>query len=268
MSIAVYLPPELLAHIRHVFLSEPDFLVATSWTNLDDLIRDRPVSVVILDPSADGIVNIDAVASILNRFPSLPLVGYVTLTPKSFGAIAQLSRRGLDNVVLHRFDDSRERLQQMVGRLSADPATTRMLDVMTPMLRMVPLPVARAVREMFDKPHRYLSVLDLAMTAGCPTVTLYRQFDTAKLPSPKKLLIAAKLMRGLTYLRDPGYAVRDVAAKLGYRTPRIFAAHAVEVFNVTPARLRSRISADDALAHMLRWLDLPETNRPPRQWPS
>ena len=269
MSIAVYLPEALLAHIRHVFQAEPDFLVAKSWTELDTLIRDHPVSVVILDPAADGIVNIDAVASILNRFPSLPLVAYVTFSPQSFGAVAQLARRGLDHVVLHRFDDSRERLQQMIGRVRMDPMTVRSLEVMAPMLKLVPLPVARAVREMFDKPHRYQSVLDLALTAGCPAVTIYRHFESAKLPSPKKLLIAAKLLRGLSYLRNPGFTVHQVAIKLGYHTPRIFSAHAVEVFGITPARLRSRVSSDDAFAQMLRWLGLPDANRPhPRRWPS
>ncbi|MDO8501368.1 MAG: AraC family transcriptional regulator [Gemmatimonadaceae bacterium] len=259
MSIAVFLPPQLLAHVRHVFASEPDFIVANSWDNLDIIIRRDPVTVVILDPSADGVMNTDAVAGLLNRYPSLPLVAYVMLSPKSFGAIAQLSRRGLEHVVLHRFDDSRERLQQTIARVKTNPPTKRFVAALAPSLRLVPLPLARAVHDMFDKPHIYGSVLDLAMVAGVPAISVYRHFDIARLASPKKMLVASRLLRGVTYLRDPGYSVREVALKLGYRHPRIFTAHVIEVFEMTPTRLRTRLTEDDAMASLMRWLDFQES---------
>jgi AraC-like DNA-binding protein len=211
LSIAVFLPPQLLAHVRHVFINEEDFFIASSWKELEEIIRREPVTVVILDPAADGVVDIDAVAGLLHRFPSLPLVGYVMLSPTAFGAIAQLSRLGLDHVVLHRFGDSREGLQQTIARVRATPPSLKLMALLAPALRQVPHKLARAIGDMFERPHCYTSVLDLATTAGLPSVSVYRYFDGAKLTSPKKLLIAAKLCRGLTYLRDPGYSVREVA---------------------------------------------------------
>jgi hypothetical protein len=77
--------------------------------------------------------------------------------------------------------------------------------------------------------------------------------------------MVAKLTRGLTYMRDPGYTLREVAAKLGYRHPRILTAHALEVFNVTPSRIRSRLTDDDAIAMLIRWIDLPDSSVKPRQ---
>lgn len=259
MSIAVYLPPQLLAHVRHVFVSEPDFFVAASWKELDEIIRREPVEVLILDPSADGVVNVDAVASLLNSFPSLPIVGYVMLNPTSFGAIAQLSRRGLSHVVLHRFGDSRERLQQTLARVRSHPPSQRLLNLLAPALRRVPLALTRAVADMFERPHRYSSVLELALTARLPPVSVYRYLESARLASPKKLLIAARMSRGLTYLRDPGYSVSEVATKLGYRHPRIFTAHALEVFDLTPSRLRTRVSEEDANAMLVQWLTMTTT---------
>jgi AraC-like DNA-binding protein len=267
LSIAVFLPSQQLAHVRHVFATEDEFLVAKSWTDLEEIIRRDPVTVVILDPSADGVMNADAVAALLNRFPSLPIVGYVPLTPHAFGAIAQLSRRGLQHVVLHRFDDSKERLQMTIARVRANPPSERVLALLGPALRTVPLTVSRAIRDMFEKPHRYGSVLDLATTAGLPPVSVYRYLDTANIASPKKLLIAAKLTRSITYLRDPGYSVVDVALKLGYRHPRILTAHCLEVFEITPSRLRARLTEDDAIALLIRWVDLPETiSTPGHRW--
>jgi len=266
LSIAVFLPPQLLAHVRHVFVKEPDFFIAGSWKELEDIVRREPVSVVIADPAADGVVDVDAMASLLQRFPSLPLVGYVMLTPTAFGAIAELARRGLNHVVLHKFGDSRERLQQTIARVQTNPASEKVMVRLTPVLRQVPLALSRAVSDMFDRPHRYTSVLELATTAAMPSVSVYRYLDNVHLGSPKKLLIAARLSRGLTYLKDPGYSVREVAIKLGYRHARIFTAHVIEVFEMTPSQLRSRMTEDDALAHLIRWLDLPETRpRPPHK---
>jgi AraC-like DNA-binding protein len=128
---------------------------------------------------------------------------------------------------------------------------------MAPSLRRVPLSLTRAVSELFEKPHRYSSVLDLAMTAKLPPVSVYRYLEGAKLTSPKKLLIAAKMSRGLTYLRDPGYSVAEVAGQLGYTHPRVFTSHALEVFNETPSRLRRRVSEEDATATLLRWISEP-----------
>lgn len=257
MSIAVFLPPQQLAQVRHVFANEPDFIVAGSWENLDQIIRRDPVSVVILDPSADGVVNTDVVAGFLNRFPSLPIVGYVMLNARSFGAIAQLSRRGLEHVVLHRFDDSRERLIQTISRVRTNPPTRRLLAALENSLRLLPLPVARAVRDMFERPHRFTSVLDIATAADVSAIGVYRYFEIAHLASPKRMLVAAKLLRGITYLRDPGYSVREVALKLGYRHPRIFTAHALDVFEITPSRLRTRLTEDDGIAVLAQWVGLP-----------
>ncbi len=89
-------------------------------------------------------------------------------------------------------------------------------------------------------------------------MSVYRYFESVHLGSPKKLMVASRLCRGLTYLKDPGYSVKEVAAKLGYRHSRIFTAHVIDVFEMTPSRLRSRVADDDALALLIRWLDIPE----------
>ncbi len=237
-------------------MHEADFFVAGTWDDLEAIIRREPVDVLIVDPSADGVVNIDAVAGILNVFPSLPLVGYVMLTATSFGAIAQLSRRGLTHVVLHKFGDSRERLQQTIARVRVHPPSQRLLNILGPALKRVPIGLARSIAEMFEKPHRYSSVLDIALAAHLPPVSVYRYLESVKLTSPKKLLIAAKMSRGLTYLRDPGYSVAEVAMKLGYRHPRIFTSHALEVFEQTPSRIRSRVTEEDATTMLVRWVTM------------
>jgi AraC-like DNA-binding protein len=267
VSLAVFLPPQLISHVRNAFAKEAEFFVATSWQHLAEIIQHEPLGAIIVDPAADGVLDVDAVAGILHRFPSLPVVGYVMLTPTSFGAIAELSRRGLKHVVLHRFADSRERLVQTVTRVRGNPPSDKVLGTLGPVLKQVPLALSRAISDMFDRPHRYLSVLDLATAAHMPAVSVYRYLEAAKLGSPKKLLVAAKLSRGLSYLHDPGYSIQQVARKLGYRYTRIFSAHVIEVFDLTPSRVRSRMTEEDAMAHLIRWIDLPDSTALSRHWP-
>jgi len=263
LSIAAFLPQNLLMHVRYVFEAEEKVRAADSWHSLEALIRENAVSVAILDPSASGSTNIDAVARLLARYPSLPIVAYVSLSPASFSAVAQLSRRGLEHVILHRFDDSKVRFQQRIKRVQSSPLTHELLAALAPKLRDMPLPLARAVRDMLERPHRFGSALDLATSAGVPATSLYRSFEAAGLGSPKKLLIAAKVLRGLSYLRDPGYSIRDVAKKLGYRQSRIFTAHILEIFGATPSHIRPRITEAEALKIILAWADLEPKAEPP-----
>ena len=257
MSVAAFLPTRLLTHVKHVFADEPDLLVASSWEELESLIRRKPVSVVILDPSADGIMNVSAVAGLLKRYPSLPLIAYVTLHAPAFNAVAQLGRLGLEDVVLNRFDDAPERFRERVEQVQGNALTHSVLEAITDRLGQLPRQLSVTIENLFDQPHRYTSALDLAMEAGIAIVSVYRNLDTAQLGSPKRLLVAAKVLRGFGYLRDPGYSVLDVSIKLGYKTARIFSQHWVSVFGVTPARVRTRLTDEAAIESVLRWLGTP-----------
>src|SRR6476469_1149304 len=138
-------------------------LVASSWQELESFIRRKPVSVVILDPSADGIMNVSAVATLLKRYPSLPLIAYVTLHAPAFNAVAQLGRLGLEDVVLHHFDDAPERFRERVEQVQGNALTNSVLEALSPRLRLLPRQLAVTIENLFDQPHRYTSALDLGM---------------------------------------------------------------------------------------------------------
>jgi AraC-like DNA-binding protein len=257
LSVAAFLPARLLTHVRHVFADEPELLVASSWQELESFIRRKPVGVVILDPSADGIMNVAAVAGLLKRYPSLPLIAYVTLNAPAFNAVAQLGRMGLEDVVLHHFDDAPDRFRERVEQVEGNALTHSVITAIADRLKQLPRQLSVTVENLFDQPHRYMSALDLGMEAGIAIVSVYRNLDTAQLGSPKRLVIAAKVLRGFGYLRDPGYSVLDVSIKLGYKSARIFSQHWVSVFGVTPARVRTRLTDEAAIESVLRWLGDP-----------
>jgi AraC-like DNA-binding protein len=233
LSVAAFLPSRLLTHVKHVLADEQELFA---------------------DPSADGIMNVSGVAGLLKRYPSLPLIAYVTLHAPQFNAVAQLGRLGLKEVVLHHFDDEPEGFRQRVERVEGNALTHAVIEALRERLGKLPRQLSVAVENLFDQPHRYTSAIDLGMEAGLAIVSVYRNLDSAQLGSPKRLLIAAKVLRGFGYLRDPGYSVLDVSIKLGYKAPRIFSEHWVSVFGVTPARVRTRITDEAAIESVLRWL--------------
>jgi len=254
LSVAAFLPVRLLTHLRHVFADEPDLLIAGSWQELESFIRRKPVSAVVLDPAADGTMNVGAVAGLLKRYPSLPLIAYVTLHAPQFAAVAQLGRLGLKEVVLHRFDDAPEGFKERVERAEGNALTHDVIDALRDRLSQLPRQLSLTVENLFEQPHRYTSALDLSMEAGIAVISVYRNVDGARLGSPKRLLIAAKVLRGFAYLRDPGYSVLDVSVKLGYKTARIFSQHWVSIFGETPARVRTRLTDKAAVDSVLKWL--------------
>ena len=254
MSIAAFLPPQLVSHVRHFLPIDRELLVAESWQELESLIRRKPVSLVILDPAAEGDVNVSAVAGLMKRYPSLPLIAYVTLHAPQFSAVAQLGRLGLKEVVLHRFDDEPESFRQRVERLEGNALTHGVLEALRGRLGLLPRRLAVAIEDLFESPHRYASALDLANRTELAAVSVYRNLDGAQLGSPKRLVIAAKVLKGFGYLRDPGYSVLDVSMKLGYKAARIFAEHWELVFGKTPARVRNRLTDEAAIEGVLRWI--------------
>jgi AraC-like DNA-binding protein len=258
VTVVAFLPERLLAHVRHVFIKDQDFVIAKSWDEVDMMVREKPVTALILDPAADGVMNVEAVMTLLKNYPSLPVVAYAVLNPASFGAMLQLTRAGLQNVVLQRYEDSPQRFRETVERARGNPLKRKMLEGLQPKLSLLPRKLVTTVDEMFEWPHRYASAQDVALRAEMSSVRVYRNFSVAGLGSPKRMLRAAKLLKAVGYLQDRGYSVRDVAKKVGYRNARIFAEHTLDVFELTPSRVRSHLAPEDAVEHLLKWITVVE----------
>jgi len=231
-------------------------IVAKSWAELEHLMHVHPVTLALIDPSADGASRTIEFERLRAAYPSLPLVAYVQLTPSAFRAVSQLSRLGLEHVILYSHDDSPERMITTIDRVRANPLTDRFIAALKPRLDRLPMPISRVVVEMFGEPHRYPNAQDIATVASVSIVRLYRSFQAADLSAPKKFVVAAKLLRAYSHLSDPGQSVGGASTKLAYRNPRIFAEHVYEVFGVSPSRFRSSFGEDQVVEKLLDWVRL------------
>ncbi|HEU4877838.1 MAG TPA: hypothetical protein VFT21_00205 [Gemmatimonadaceae bacterium] len=233
---------------------EERLLVANTWAELEKMLNVHPISVALIDPSADGASKTLEFERISSAFPSLPIIAYVPLTPSAFRAIAQLSKLGLEHVILYSHDDSAERMMATIDKVRANPLTERFIDALRPRLDKLPLAMSKVVAEMFAEPHRYPNAQDMATNANVSIVRMYRAFQSADLAAPKKLVVAAKLLRAYTHLSDPGQSVGGASMKLAYRNPRIFAEHTNEVLGVTPSRMRTHLTEDRLVETLLAWV--------------
>ena len=254
--VITLLPPRLQRHVEYVIGRAEPVAVARSWSDLEHMLEVHPVTVAIIDPSADGASRTVEFERITAAYPSLPIVAYVPLTPTAFRAVAQLSKAGLNHVILYSHDDSAERMITTIDKARAHPLTERFVERLKPRLDHLPIAVSKVVADMFAEPHRYPNAQDIATAATVSIVKLYRAFQSAGFAAPKKMVVAAKLLRAYAHLSDPGQSVSGASTKLAYRNPRIFAEHTNEVFGVNPSRLRSRFSESEVMDKLVEWVSL------------
>lgn len=250
MEFAAYLPPALLSHLQRVLGREHTLASASDWGELDRLVRRTAVDVAVLDPGADGVVRAGHIVEIVRRYPSLPIVIYTVLTPQSLRAVVELSNHGLQQVVLHRFDDEPRRFLETLEQQPGVSLSEALLDRLAAPLSALPSALVRAIERMYRRPGGFAGAADLARAAGMPRRTLYRALEVAGFAHPSFVVRGARLLRAYAYLRDPGHLVDDVATKLAYSNQQRFAKHVRETFGVTPLTLRRTISPDECVARI------------------
>lgn len=248
MDVVAFLSPPLLSHLKIVLGREHDLIAAQGWDELALLVRRRAADVAILDPGADGVVHVADVRDVLARFPSLPVVLYTSLSPHALRAVVELAKVGLEHVVLHRFDDEPKRFLELIERMPGYRLGDRLLEALARPLAAAPVPVAQAIERMVRMPTRYSVAQDLAVSAGMTVRSLYRHLEAAGLASPKTLVMGARLLRAYAYMRDPGHALKDVSAKLGYSSPWMFTRQMREMIGRTPRDVRQMMPPGEFVA--------------------
>lgn len=255
MHVAAFLRPILLSHLR-VVLSHADqrLTSADSWESLSACVRERPVDVVVVDPGANGAIQVGPVIALRERYPSLPVTLYTVLSPVMMRAALQLSGHGVQHVVLHRFDDEPARFLGLLEAQLSHAVSDALLECLSrPLMSLTP-PVARALERLYRRPDRYFTADDLAAAAGVTARTLYRQFEGAGLASPRVVVMSARVLRAYTLLRDPGIPIEEVSAKLGYSSPRMFARHMREAVGRTPREVRAAMNDKQFVAALVELL--------------
>jgi methylphosphotriester-DNA--protein-cysteine methyltransferase len=259
--LAALLPPRLLRHVEYVMGRDEAVLVAHTWAELERIVEMQPVSAVLVDPSSGGGTRTIQFERLTAAYPSLPIIAYMPLTASAFHAVSKLARAGLEHVILYCHSDSPDRMIATLASVRSNPLTDRFVESLRPRLEMLPHAVSKVVVDMFAEPHRFPNAQDIAAGANISFVRLSRAFHTARFASPKKMVVAAKLLRAYSHLLDPGQSISGASAKLAYRKPRIFAEHTHDVFGLNPSEVRSHLSEDQVVTRLLEWVGTAQVER-------
>jgi AraC-like DNA-binding protein len=241
VDVVAYLPRQLQSHLTIVLGSQHTLITAGGWDELRAAVLQHVTDVLVVDPVVDGTPRVDVIEEIHRQFPSLPIVIYTTLSNVSMRAIHHLGRKGIEHVVLNRFDDERRRFLELLERVPGQTLSDQMLRSLAPELAKLPVTMVRAVEQLFRSPGRFRNAQDLSAAAGTILRTLYRQLEMAGIHSPRLLVASARLLRAYALLRDPGRQIKEVAAKVGYHSQYQLTQHMRTLTGETPRTVRTHI---------------------------
>jgi AraC-like DNA-binding protein len=253
LRIAIFLPTRQTAQIRAAMNDHDQVCVADSWDSLEAIVRLEPLSVVVFNPAADGTMDNTRACRLICRYSSIPFVAYVPVDAAFVRGIAHMSNDGLQDVVVFHADDSPSRFRKTLERVSSVPQVSTLAEMLEPWFRRLPETLVDVLTDVLQQPHEYASAEDVAAAANMTLSALYRSFRHAELNSPKSFVVGARVYRGYVYLRDVGFSICDVATKLGYTHPRIFAHHVESVLGESPSRIRHSLDASAAQSRIVAW---------------
>lgn len=245
MDVVAYLPAPLLSHLRIVLGDRHQLTSADGWAALELAVRKQQADVVVIDPTLPGTVRVSETVMLQERYPSLRVVVYTSLTPSAMRMVVELAKHGLQHVVLHRFDDDPRRFTELLTQLPGHALGELLLEKVDEAVRALPPRVGGAVARMMRAPRHYSTVDDLAAGAGMTRRQLYRVLEGAGFTSPRLLVQAARAVRAFAFLRDPGRLLEDVSEKLGYSEPRVLNRVMLELVGTRPLEARGTMSPQE-----------------------
>jgi len=212
-----------------------------------EAIRLRPVELVVVDPRDGPGIGVREIERLRQMFPSLSLLIYTALTPETAELLLALGRVGIRRAIFARFDDAPSSLRKALQGEAEHTVFRKVARSLAELLGTLPDQLRVALESTLTSPMEAPTVSLMAERAQLGRRTCERLFARSGLPSPRMVLVVARLLYAHRLLLDPGLTVEDVATKLGYSRPRTMQAHLREVFGMTAGEMRLSLSPDDAL---------------------
>ena len=217
---------------------------------LEDLKRQRVSAVLlsVLRCSRDGDRRM---ATMVREFPSVPTLALLGAAPASAEALLQLGNAGVTTLVDVRQPAGWSRLRQLLAAQGGQEVDRRALEAIVQELGTMTPGGWRFFEALFVACERVGTVRELALRMGLLPSTLMSRFFRAHLPSPKRYLAYARLLRAARLFEDRGHSVADVANALDYSSPQSFSRHVRTVLGISAGEFRGGFDAARLLERLL-----------------
>src|SRR5213594_807086 len=111
MLVLAAVPDVQFHKLRRAAGSRFSVAQVSTWDDVLTGIRGRPVELAVVDPLLSGHARSQEIERLRVLFPSLPLMLYTTLTPRTAGVLLALGQRGIQHAVFANYDDHPSRLR-------------------------------------------------------------------------------------------------------------------------------------------------------------
>src|SRR5213592_4118643 len=122
MLVLAAVPDVQFHKLRRAAGSRFNVAQVSTWDDVLTSIRGRPVELAVVDPLLSGQARSQEIERLRVLFPSLPLMLYTTLTPRTAGVLLALGQRGIQHAVFANYDDHPSRLREVLGQEEARSA--------------------------------------------------------------------------------------------------------------------------------------------------
>jgi AraC-like DNA-binding protein len=257
MKIVAYLDTTSIPFVMTA-LSEFRLEKAESWEEISALVADNQAAAVLVGPTVDGYVDVEALLALLNQHPLVPFFAFLALHPSNLRPILRLSQAGLAGVFFRPVALSAARFVNAVESAIADRFAFGFLKLIEARVGFLDSGLSAAVLDLFKHPRRYISAGDLAVQARLPYREVYRGFSRVGLGSPARLVKVAKVLRGYWYLQYRNNSISEASRKLGYPTARLFSVQFRDIVQCQPSRIRPNIPPPEIVMQCAEWLSKPK----------
>src|SRR2546422_521293 len=162
MLVLAAVPDVQFHKLRRAAGSRFNVAQVSTWDDVLTSIRGRPVELAVVDPLLSGQARSQEIERLRVLFPSLPLMLYTTLTPRTAGVLLALGQRGIQHAVFANYDDHPSRLREVLGQEEARSSSRQLLDQLGDALAPLPSELRWVLEEALRLPGEVQTVGQVA----------------------------------------------------------------------------------------------------------
>lgn len=236
-----------------VVVGEHDVAASGSWDGFSRLVRERPVTVAVVDLGSlsSGTSLVARLVRFRTAFPGLGVVLVVRRTRDPV-VLFRLGSTGIQNLVLMDVESVERSLPRAVARAlhrGAASLVTRAVSAYLPGREL------NAVQKALDGVHRRWSADEFAGSVGLSRPFLSERFKACGLPSVGHFLLWTRLLHAGYWLTDPGRTAESVSRQLEYSSGAAFRRALKGRTGSTPSELVDAGGFPVVLRHFLEACD-------------
>ena len=197
-------------------------------------------------------------ARVVREFPRIPAVGLLTgVESHPTHTLFTMGQQGVRALVDVRDPAGWRDLRALVVRQETGTIEAEAMRQLRELLPNARPECLRFLDTLFLVSTRLTTIRALASRLHLHPTTFMSRFTRLGLPTPKRYLAYARLVRAASRLENPGVSLTQVAFQLEFSSPQSFSRHVQSVLGISAAAFRRRHTGQSMLRLMLEELVRP-----------